>query len=235
MTDKENRVYYVYRHTLPDGRCYIGATYRGKDRWGENGSGYKTSGNIFYPLIVQYGWDNIKHEILFSNLTKQEAREKEISLIIEAQEKGIAINKQRGGYDILDKESLVKIAGLRKIGLSYREIGDVLGVETSTTSFALYKKNYLKYYSEEEFDEKVAYFVEMNKDKYHREDGKTFNTNGVPSRIIIQKDKDGSIVREFDSIMSAAQANGVLHTSIVNNLKGRSKYCGGYKYEYKQN
>jgi hypothetical protein len=232
MTDKEHRTYYVYKHTLPDGRCYIGATYRGIDRWGKNGNGYRLD-KVFYPLIKQFGWNNIIHEILYSNLTQKEAREKEKALIIEAQEKGIAINKQRGGYDILNKELLVQIAGLRKFGLSFREIGELYQIETSTASFALYNKTYLKYYSEEEFFDKVTSFVEQNRGKYHREDGKTFNTNGVPSRIIIQKNKSGIIVGEYESITAAAQANGVLHTSIVNNLKGRSKYCGGYKYEYK--
>lgn len=235
MTDKENRVYCVYRHTLPDGRCYIGATYRGKDRWGENGSGYKTSGNIFYPLIVQYGWDNIKHEILFSNLTQQEAREKEISLIIEAQERGIAINKQRGGYNAIYKEKMHEIVGLRRMGLSYKQIGEIYNVNASTISEILYSKRYLKDYTKEDFEKKVSDFVNRNRGKYVRRDGRTFSKLGVYSKIIVKKDKEGNIVDEYQSIVEAAKTNRILHTSIVNNLKGRSKTCGGFIYEYKQN
>ncbi len=235
MTDKENRVYCVYRHTLPDGRCYIGANYRGKDRWGGNGSRYKTSGNIFYPLIVQYGWDNIKHEILFSNLTQQEAREKEISLIIEAQERGIAINKQRGGYNAIYKEKMHEIVGLRRMGLSYKQIGVIYNVNASTISEIVYSKRYLKDYTKEDFEKKVSDFVNRNRGKYARKDGRTFSKHGVYSKIIVKKDKEGNIVDEYQSIVEAAKTNRILHTSIVNNLKGRSKTCGGFIYEYKQN
>lgn len=234
MTDKENRRCSVYKHTLPNGKYYIGATYRGKERWGKNGELYKNSSKIFYTSILQYGWNNIKHEILFSGLSYEQAREIEKKLINEAQEKGLSLNKVRGGYDIIDKNKLVVIAGLRQYGLSYREIGEILKCETSTASVVLYNKMYLKYFTEEEFLKEVSDFVKSNTGKYTREDGKTFNHNGVPSRIVIQKDKEGNIVAEYESITAAAQANNILHTSIVNNLKGRSKTCGGFIYEYKQ-
>ena len=66
-----------------------------------------------------------------------------------------------------------------------------------------------------------------------KNNSKTFNTNGVPSRMIIQKNKEGVVIGDFESITEAAKSNNVSRTSIVNNLKGRSKYCGGYKYEYR--
>lgn len=51
-------------------------------------------------------------------------------------------------------------------------------------------------------------------------------------RKIIQKDKNGLLINVFNSITEAAKANNVLRTSIINNLKKRSKHCGGYVYEY---
>ena len=134
---------------------------------------------------------------------------------------------------IIHKEKLHEVVGFRKLGLSFREIGEQFGIEKSTAAYICRNKTYLKYYDEEEFKTKVAAFVEKNKKKFYRKDRRTLNTNGVPSRKVIQKDKNGIVVGEYESITVAAQANGVLHTSIVNNLKGRSKYCGGYKYEYK--
>ena len=195
----------------------------------------KTYPHIFYPLIVQYGWDNIKHEILFSNLTQQEAREKEISLIIEAQERGIAINKQRGGYNAIYKEKMHEIVGLRRMGLSYKQIGEIYNVNASTISEILYSKRYLKDYTKEDFEKKVSDFVNRNRGKYVRRDGRTFSKLGVYSKIIVKKDKEGNIVDEYQSIVEAAKTNRILHTSIVNNLKGRSKTCRGFIYEYKQN
>lgn len=69
----EEKTYCVYMHTSPSGKRYIGLTGQAnpKYRW-VNGHGYKKAG-YFRNAIKKYGWDNIKHEILFSNLTKEEA------------------------------------------------------------------------------------------------------------------------------------------------------------------
>lgn len=73
--------YVVYKHTSPNGKCYIGITTQNpKLRWRNDGSGYKH--NIyFWNAIQKYGWDNFRHEILFSGLTKEKAEQKEIELI----------------------------------------------------------------------------------------------------------------------------------------------------------
>lgn len=75
-----NNLWCVYKHTTPSGKVYIGIAKDVKHRWRGNGSGYKGSTRIS-NAIKKYGWYNIKHEILFSNLTKEEACQKEIELI----------------------------------------------------------------------------------------------------------------------------------------------------------
>ena len=74
--------YKVYKHTFPNNKVYIGITGRKtiEMRWGRNGSRYHGQTYIV-NAIQKYGWDNIKHEILFDNLTKEEAEQKEIELI----------------------------------------------------------------------------------------------------------------------------------------------------------
>lgn len=60
---------------------YVGITsQRPEDRWGTNGNRYYSSPH-FHNAIKKYGWDNFEHNILFENLTKEQAMEKEISLI----------------------------------------------------------------------------------------------------------------------------------------------------------
>lgn len=89
----------VYKHTSPSGKVYIGITCRKVyKRWGA-GSGYKTQ-ILFYRAILKYGWENIKHEILFSNLTKNEADSIEISLIKYYKKLGISYNITNGGEGI---------------------------------------------------------------------------------------------------------------------------------------
>ena len=64
--------YCVYKHTSPSGKVYIGVTGMGvKKRWA-NGKGY-VNNRLFYRAVQKYGWDNITHEVLFDNLTKEEA------------------------------------------------------------------------------------------------------------------------------------------------------------------
>lgn len=71
--------YTVYKHTCPNSKVYIGITQQVAEKRWLNGNGYKKQ--IFYRAIKKYGWDNIKHEILYSNISEKEAKEKEIELI----------------------------------------------------------------------------------------------------------------------------------------------------------
>lgn len=81
----------VYKHTLPDGRVYIGITALSpNDRW-RNGFGYITQ-HSFFKHIVEVGWSNIKHEIIASGITEKTARLLEKNLIMQFKEQ--AINKQ---------------------------------------------------------------------------------------------------------------------------------------------
>lgn len=231
MIPKPNRTYCVYKHTLPDGRYYIGATYRGTKRWGKDGCHYKSS-KIFFPLIQLIGWENIKHEILFSNLSSKEAREKEQELIEAAQKVGLSLNIVNGGYNIISKEQMHEIVGLRRLKLPYSEIAKLYGVHPDTVARICKRKNYLSYFSPTDFESAVTDFMLANKDNYQRISKLPTTHNNFLPKPIVKKDKNEEVVGRYESISEAARENNVLATSIHNNLKGRSKYCGGYKYEY---
>jgi len=72
--------YCVYKHTSPSGKVYIGITSLNVNTRWANGQGYRSQ-KVFYRAIKKYGWNNFSHEILFSNLTENEAKNKEIDLI----------------------------------------------------------------------------------------------------------------------------------------------------------
>ena len=72
--------YTVYKHTAPNGKVYIGITFRKPETRWSNGNGYSRQKH-FYAAIKKYRWENIKHEILFENLSKEDACQKEIELI----------------------------------------------------------------------------------------------------------------------------------------------------------
>lgn len=87
--------YVVYQHVTPDGLYYFGTTSNIKRRWEGNGKGYK--GTSLQPYIEKYGWDNIKHIVLFRDKTKEDALWIEGFLIETAREDGVCINKNRSG------------------------------------------------------------------------------------------------------------------------------------------
>lgn len=91
--------YVVYKHTSPSNKVYIGITSRNPEkRWGKNGNKYLRHKH-FYNAIQKYGWDNFKHEILFENLTKEEACQKEIELIAfyKSNDRSFGYNQSTGG------------------------------------------------------------------------------------------------------------------------------------------
>lgn len=85
----------VYVHISPSNKYYVGITSRKniKDRW-RNGKGY-IKNTYFYRAIQRYGWNNFEHEIIASNLTKDEACKFEIALI-----KELKSNDYHYGYNI---------------------------------------------------------------------------------------------------------------------------------------
>ena len=75
-------MYTVYIHESPSGKKYVGITSDSvKSRW-DYGWGYQNN-PYFWNAIQKYGWNNIKHEVLFTNLTEAAAKSKEIELIAE--------------------------------------------------------------------------------------------------------------------------------------------------------
>lgn len=86
--------YTVYMHTTPSGKKYIGITKNNPEKRWKNGNGY--SGNdYFMKAIKKYGWGKIQHDILFENLSRDEACSKEIELI-----KYYKSNIREFGYNI---------------------------------------------------------------------------------------------------------------------------------------
>ena len=86
--------YWVYCHTFPNGKVYIGITMQYPSKRWHRGKGYSYN-RFLYRAIEKYGWNNVKHEIVAYGLTKEEACAMEIALIREHKS-----NDVRYGYNL---------------------------------------------------------------------------------------------------------------------------------------
>lgn len=92
-------MYSVYVHTCPNGKKYVGMTKRKPEyRW-RHGFGYEHNPDFFADILL-YGWQNISHEVILSNLSKEEAEQAERSLInlYDTQNPEHGYNCFSGGY-----------------------------------------------------------------------------------------------------------------------------------------
>ena len=151
-------MYTVYKHTTPNNKVYIGITCQTpKERW-QRGKGYKSQ-PYFYNAIQKYGWDNIKHEILYTGLTQEEAHQKEIELIKEYQS-----NHHSRGYNISGGGELgfTKSIYCLQTDTTYssvKEAAEVLGIDYQyLTNREVNKpiKGYLFYDSKEQYQQEKA-------------------------------------------------------------------------------
>lgn len=92
---EEDRRFYVYKHTFPNGKAYVGISSRKNPnyRYGNGGSRYNT--DLMRRAIQKYGWENIQHEIIKSGITREEAELLEQQLIKEGQ-----YNNSNYGYNL---------------------------------------------------------------------------------------------------------------------------------------
>jgi len=117
-------MYTVYQHKNKiNNKVYIGITMQEPEkRWGINGCNYKTSPH-FYSAINKYGWDNFEHNILFENLTKEEACQKEQELIAEFN----SMNREYG-YNSTSGGEMFVVSPEAKIKLSKSMLGNKNGL-----------------------------------------------------------------------------------------------------------
>lgn len=99
-----NKGYFIYSHTSPSGKVYVGQTVDIKRRWGTNGEHYRTkkkNGDYIQPVfaraIDKYGWKNFEHKVILEDQTKEAADYTEKYLISWYKQHGISYNITDGG------------------------------------------------------------------------------------------------------------------------------------------
>lgn len=121
----ENENYTVYMHRAPNNKVYIGVTSKKlRQRFGKNGIGYRSQ-QLFWRAIQKYGWNNIEHIIIATNLSKDLAYKLEIMLISEYKSNNpkYGYNSSIGG-EVSPLGSRHKLSEETRIKMSQAKLGE---------------------------------------------------------------------------------------------------------------
>ena len=218
--------YCVYRHINKiNGKQYIGITKQIPTyRWGYNGANYKSSPH-FYSAICKYGWDNFLHEILYENISKEDACDIEKRLIKEykTQDKMYGYNIMEGG------ECPVMPLEMRK------HLSEALKGNTNGAGKICSEEKKRKI-SE---SQKGRKFTEEHKQKISEaKKGKTHKPLTEESRKkIADKHKKTKVIcietnTVYESIQECARQLNLVATNLCKCCKGKIKSTGGLHFKY---
>lgn len=248
-------MYIVYKHTTPINKVYIGITSQdSSERW-RKGEGYRSQ--MFYKAIQKYGWGNIKHEILFENLTKEEAEQKEIELIhrYKSNHKNYGYNIENGGNSIGKHSEETK----KKIGMKNK--GKIVSEESRmlmSRNHADVSKSKNPFWGKHFTDEQKQKLKENHKGKqaaernpmfgkHHTEKtrilqsenrkGKCLGSSNHKSKEIEQFSINGDFIKRFECIRDVERdlnlaKGGGSHISAC--AKGKLKSAYGYIWKYSE-
>jgi group I intron endonuclease len=241
--------YIVYKHTFPNNKVYIGITKNNKNRRWQYGNGYRRQ-PLIYRAIKKYNWNNVKHEVLYNNLSKIEAESKEIELI-----KKYKSNNPKYGYNVDNggnccgthsKETLKKMSEAQKGKKNHMygkkgELCPSYGRKLSIkTKEKLRKINlgkhvgslnhmYGKHHSEET---KQKIREKALGRKITEETRKKLSINSTIKKKVNQYDLNGNFIKQYESLTQAQKETGVLSQNIGKVCRGQQKYAKGYLWRY---
>lgn len=227
--------YLVYKHTCPNNKVYVGITKLNPlVRWGKNGSNYR--GQVFYNAILKYGWDNIKHEILYTDLSKEEAECKEVELIAEhkSNNKDYGYNIDNGGNygGSRSKETREKISKSLKRTLNTKEGKEVhskasIGRKQTEEWKRMMSELHSGKTVSQETREKIS---NANKGKSHSEETKKQISKKLSVPIICVETNT-----VYSGMRDAERRTGIPSASISRCVRKEFECAGGYHWEYYEN
>ena len=238
-----DRCYVVYMHTSPSGKRYIGITRQNPPsrRWRKDGGGYNRNFH-FWNAICKYGWNNFEHEILYENLTKEEANNKEVELIslYKSDNPNFGYNNDHGGNNvgkITEKQKMVlkelfsvPVRQYSKYGEFIKEYSSMTEAEKitglSASSISKCCRNEAKLcgdciwrFKDEVIDKQLIDWC---------------NSREPSSRRISvsQYDRYGCLIKSYASTIIAEEETRIDNSSIIKCCKNEQRIAGGYIWRY---
>ena len=237
-----NGNYCVYVHTSPSGKKYVGQTMRQPEkRWGKNGIHYfskRKNGAYMNPAfanaILKYGWENFEHEIIASNLTKEEADNFEKLLIKELKTMDFkyGYNCTSGGNNGIPSEETRKRQSEAQKGERSHMYGTHLSEETKRKLSEAHKG---KVFSEETRKNMSKAKSGKNHPLYgtHRShETKRKIREAQKMHKVMQYNFEGELIRIWDCMTDAGRELNIDISNILKCCKGKRRNAGGFIWKY---
>lgn len=220
------RIYFIYKYTFPNGKIYIGQTFKGSGRFGKS---MKYRGTLVGNAMSKY--PNYKKEILeYCTKDSVDEREKYYIQLFDSTNRKKGYNRECGGNlhkeitsDLRKELSEVhvdlQVTEIEQYSLdnvfihSWKSIKDAsksLGIERTSISKALHGNI-----------KSAGGYIWKLKSVY----------SPYNSRPISQYDLKGRYIRDWNSVKEAEDQLGIRR--ILNALNGRNKSAGGFQWKYK--
>jgi group I intron endonuclease len=217
----DNENYKVYKHTTPSNKVYIGITKLDVNQRWKNGNGYK--GNQYFTrAISKYGWENIKHDVLYDGFTKGQAEKKEIERIslYKSDNSKFGYNIQHGGnVNCVDEETKLKISRAMSNRKVSRETREKLSELHKGKNNFLYGKHLSKEHREKISKANMGHLTSEETRKKISE-SKSSPVMCVETKII------------YNNAIEAELQTGIKSGYIRSVCSGRRKTTGGFHWEY---
>lgn len=227
-----NQIIYIYMHkNIINNKVYIGQTNNLKNRWGNNGRGYKPKNehsSRFWNAIVKYGWDNFEHIILEECENREIANEREKYYIqlYNSYDESCGYNLTTGGTDNY------------KIKRTLKEKGEVSQIRKEAAKEVWNREGYKEYHhqimkpilnSEEHRNKLSQIGKERYLDEKEKEKTRISTIKAVGRKIICIE-----LNQIFDSVTLANEFLGKNKNAngIYSCLSGKSKTGYGYHWRY---
>ena len=214
----ESNIHYVYAHKNPSTKeiFYIGIGY--KNRCFKFTSGR----NKDYLIYVKTHGEPIV-DILYNNITREEARDLEIKLISEYGRigfecNGILVNKSLGGE-------------YSNYGTKHSE-ETRLKISQNTKGKKRHSDEQKEKWSLERKGRKVTHNPNLIKSDKGRPKPEGFGK--CRHRKVLQFDLDGKFIKEWDSFKDIFEELKIRNAAIWSNIKGNTHQCGGFTWKYKE-
>lgn len=223
--------YKIYKYTSPSGGVYIGQTTKTIEERSRDGYYYsllnKKTGKFLQPAIanalLKYGWDNFKKEILYENLTSEEADELEQELIKYHKENGICYNICNGGKNCegARKQSVKQYTLQGEFIKQWERIKDVeifLNVKGAEGNIVACCKGRKK--------RAYGYIWRYVDDNSPIKPLRPYRT------AICQFNINNEYIATYSNIAEASRETGIHESGIGNVLHNRAKTAGGYVWRF---